>query len=134
MIASNRRILVVEDDAGTSRLFDEILRHLGMHIDFVVDGVEALEYIRNEPPDLVILDIALPRLDGWDVLDAMRKGEMAPDVPVVVITAHGQGMSAERAMDKGAQRFFEKPFIPSEVVAAVAELLPAVVAADPSDE
>ncbi len=120
---NGRRVLVVDDDAGTRRLIGEILRPLVFDVDFAEDGAQALEQVRASVPDLVILDIALPRLTGWQVLAAIRQGR-APRVPVIVITAHGQGMAAERALDGGAHRFFEKPFIPSELAEAVCDLLP----------
>jgi CheY-like chemotaxis protein len=116
-------VLVVEDDPGASRLVGEILRPLDVNVEFVVDGVDALESLRSSTPDLVILDIALPRVDGWEVLNTLNQAQRG--VPVIVITAHGQGMAAERALDGGAKRFFEKPFIPAELAAAVTELLPA---------
>jgi CheY-like chemotaxis protein len=121
---SRHRVLVVEDDQGSSRLVGEILRPRGVEIEFVGDGVAALESLRGSTPDLVILDIALPRVDGWEVLNTLRQAQR--DVPVIVITAHGQGSSAERARIGGANRFFEKPFIPAELALAVDELLPTV--------
>lgn len=121
---SSKRVLVVEDDLATSRLIGEILRPSRAELEFVEDGVDALASLVKSAPDLIILDIALPRVDGWHVLDALRQGRLLTgDVPVIVITAHGQGMAAERALDGGANRFFEKPFIPAELALAVEELL-----------
>ncbi len=120
---SRYQVLVVEDDQGSSRLVGEILRPRDVEVEFVGDGVAALESLRGSTPDLVILDIALPRVDGWEVLNTLRQAQR--DVPVIVITAHGQGSSAERARAGGANRFFEKPFIPAELALAIDELLPA---------
>lgn len=116
--------LVIEDDPGSSRLVGEILRKSGVDAEFVVDGIDALVSLHETIPDIVILDIALPRVNGWQVLHALRMGELASAVPIIVITAHGQGTSARRALDGGADRFFEKPFLPAEMAAAVADLLP----------
>ena len=115
--------LVVEDDPSSSRLVGEILRKGGVDAEFVVDGIDALVSLNDSTPDLVILDIALPRVDGWQVLHALRMGDLAGNIPIIVITAHGQGNSARRALDGGADRFFEKPFMPAELAAAVQELL-----------
>ena len=82
---------------------------------------EALESLRASVPDLVVLDLALPRIDGWEILNTLQQA--GREIPVVIITAHGQGSAAERAYEKGASRFFEKPFIPGELKEAVAELL-----------
>ena len=118
---TDRRILVVEDDVGTSRLVGEILRSDGIQIEYAADGVDALETLRTSMPDLVVLDLALPRIDGWEILNTLQQA--GREIPVVIITAHGQGGAAERAFEAGASRFFEKPFIPGELKEAVAELL-----------
>lgn len=118
---TERRILVVEDDAGTSRLVGEILRSEGVVIEYAADGVDALETLRRSVPDLVVLDLALPRIDGWEILNTLQQA--GREIPVVIITAHGQGSAAERAFAAGANRFFEKPFIPGELKEAVDELL-----------
>lgn len=121
---AERKILVIEDDLATCRLIGEVLRPTGAEIEFDFDGVDALTSLIASTPDLIILDIALPRLDGWHVLDAMRRRGIATEVPVIVVTAHGQGSAADRALNGGADRFFEKPFIPSDLLEAVEELLP----------
>ena len=118
---TERRILVVEDDVGTSRLVGEILRSEGIQIEYASDGVDALRTLRTSVPDLVVLDLALPRIDGWEILNTLQQA--GREIPVVIITAHGQGSAAERAFEKGASRFFEKPFIPGELKVAVDELL-----------
>jgi CheY-like chemotaxis protein len=125
---TDRRILIVEDDAGTSRLVGEILRSDGIEIEYAADGVAALETLRTSVPDLVVLDLALPRIDGWEILNTLQQAGRA--IPVVIITAHGQGSAAERAYEKGASRFFEKPFIPGELRDAVVELLEQSVSTD----
>ncbi len=122
---TKRTVLVVEDDPAASRLVGKILQPRDVEVEFVVDGVDALESLRNSTPDLVILDLALPRVDGWEVLNTLSQARR--DVPVIVITAHGQGSAANRALDRGAQRFFEKPFIPGELAVAIDELLPAEI-------
>jgi CheY-like chemotaxis protein len=118
---AERRILVVEDDAGTSQLVGKILRSEGIVIEYAADGLDALETLRRSVPDLVVLDLALPRIDGWEILNTLQQA--GREIPVVIITAHGQGSAAERAFAAGASRFFEKPFIPAELKDAVDELL-----------
>jgi two-component system response regulator MtrA len=118
---SNPRILVVEDDPASSQLVIQILKSRDVSIEVADDGVAALESLRVTTPDLVILDLALPRVDGWEILNTLSQAQRY--VPVIVITAHGQGSAAERALNGGAKRFFEKPFIPSELAEAVDELM-----------
>ncbi len=117
------RILIVEDDPAASQLVTQILKPRDVTIEIAEDGVAALESLRESSPDLVILDIALPRVDGWEILNTLSQAQR--HVTVIVITAHGQGSAAERALNGGAQRFFEKPFIPAELAEAIDELLPA---------
>lgn len=117
------RILIVEDDPAASQLVTQILKPRDVTIEIAKDGVAALESLRETSPDLVILDLALPRVDGWEILNTLSQAQR--HVPVIVITAHGQGSAAERALNGGAQRFFEKPFIPAELAEAIDELLPA---------
>lgn len=116
--------LVIEDDPGSSRLVGEILHKSGVDTEFVADGIDALVILHKAIPDIVILDIALTRVDGWQVLHALPMGDLASAVPIIVITAHGQGTSARKALDGGADRFFEKPFRPAELAATVEALLP----------
>lgn len=118
---SAQKILIVEDDMNAGRLIASLIASPVVEVEHVVDGLYALESLRAATPDLVILDLALPRVDGWEVLNTLHQAKR--DVPVIVVTAHGQGSSAERAFEAGADRFFEKPFIPAELVAAVVELL-----------
>ena len=118
---SKHKILIVEDDLNAGRLIASLVASSDVEVELVVDGLYALESLRLATPDLVILDIALPRVDGWEVLNTLQQAQRG--VAVIVVTAHGQGSSAERAIEAGADRFFEKPFIPAELTAAVAELL-----------
>ena len=120
---SDQTVLIVEDDANSGRLIGSLLASVGVDSELVTDGVEALERLRDTSPACVILDLALPRIDGWDVLRTLYQA--GREVPVIVVTAHGQGDGASRARELGAKRFFEKPFEPAELTEAVAEVLAA---------
>ena len=120
---TDQTVLIVEDDPNSGRLIGNVLASVGLSSDLVTDGVEALKRLREETPGCVILDLALPRIDGWEVLRTLHQA--GRKVPVIVVTAHGQGDGANRARELGAVRFFEKPFEPSELTAAVAEVLAA---------
>lgn len=120
---SDQAVLIVEDDPNSARLIGNVLASVGVSSDLVSDGVEALERLREETPGCVILDLALPRIDGWEVLRTLHHA--GRNVPVIVVTAHGQGDGANRARELGAARFFEKPFEPAELTAAVTEVLAA---------
>ena len=85
------------------------------------DGEEVLELARANPPDLVILDVMLPRRNGLDVLEEMRRDEELRDIPVVVVTAWTH--SVDEALEKGAAGVLSKPFHPEELSGIVQELL-----------
>lgn len=118
---SDQTVLIVEDDASSGKLIASLLASCGLASELVTDGLLALERLREATPGLVILDLALPRVDGWEVLRTLHQA--GRDIPVIVVTAHGQGDGANRARELGARRFFEKPFVPSELTAAVTEVL-----------
>ncbi len=118
----SRTVLIVEDDRNVGMLMSNLLAAQGFATELVIDGLLALERLREATPGLVILDLALPRVDGWEVLTTLHQA--GRKVPVIVVTAHGQGEGANRAKALGASRFFEKPFVPDQLVAAVEELLP----------
>ncbi len=120
---SDRTVLIVEDDASSAKLIASVLAAVGIESELVTDGLAALERLREETPGCVILDLALPHIDGWEVLRTLHHA--GRDVPVIVVTAHGQGDGATRARELGAKRFFEKPFVPAELTEAVAEVLAA---------
>jgi CheY-like chemotaxis protein len=117
------RILVVEDSAVIRRLIEVCLRAADLEIITRDDGKSGLHAVSSESPDLVVLDIGLPGLDGWQVLDRIRKDDATHDIPVVVLTAHAEEESRRRANEGGADAFVTKPFQPNDFRATVLSLL-----------
>jgi len=117
------RILVVEDSAVIRRLIEVCLRAADLEIVTRDDGRAGLKAVSSEAPDLVVLDIGLPGIDGWKVLDGIRRDEMTSGIPVVVLTAHAEEESRRRARDGGADAFVTKPFQPNDFRATVLALL-----------
>jgi len=101
------RVLVVDDDAASRRLLDVRLRALDCQVVMAADGQEALSAISRVAPELVLLDLQMPRMNGMEVLRALRNEGI--DVPVIVITAHGSIETAVEAMKEGAHDFITKP-------------------------
>jgi DNA-binding response OmpR family regulator len=115
-----RRILVAEDDpkiAASVRLY---LEHAGFEVTIAYDGRQALADARAAPPDLVILDLMLPRVDGLSVCRALRANS---DVPVIMLTAMTTEEDTLRGLDVGADDYMTKPFSPRELVARVRAVL-----------
>jgi DNA-binding NtrC family response regulator len=107
MLTSGARVLIVDDDAASRRLLEVRLRPLACDVATAGNGEEALTAIRKDVPDLVLLDLRMPKMSGIEVLRALHKE--AINVPVIVITAHGSVETAVEAMKEGACDFITKP-------------------------
>ncbi len=116
-------VLVIEDSASVRRLIDVCLRPLNAEMRFAEDGLIGLDSARAAVPDVIILDIGLPGLDGWEVLSQLRSGPSTLDIRVLVLTAHAQPEMADRAAAGGADAFMTKPFRPNELRDSVEALL-----------
>ncbi len=116
--ATSQRILVVEDSSATRRLIELCLQDTAWEVDMQGDGASALAAADLRNPDLVILDIGLPDIDGWEVLEQLRK-RPGSDVSVLVITAHADAASRLRAEVDSVDGFLPKPFHPDELRDAV---------------
>ncbi|HSJ29760.1 MAG TPA: response regulator [Acidimicrobiia bacterium] len=118
-----QRILVIEDSAVIRRLIEVCLRAADLDIHMSEDGPSGLEAVRTESPDLLVLDIGLPGMDGWQVLDHIRNDPSTRSLPVVVLTAHAEEESRRRADEGGADAFVTKPFQPNDFRQTVLDLL-----------
>ena len=116
-------VLVIEDSASVRRLIDVCLRPIGAEMRFAEDGLIGLDAARGAVPDVIILDIGLPGLDGWEVLAQLRSDPSTLDIRVLVLTAHAQPEMADRAAAGGADAFMTKPFRPSDLRVSVEALL-----------
>ena len=112
-----KRILIVEDEEQMARMLDIRLRANGYATDTVVDGEAALESISSAPPDLVLLDAMLPKVDGFEVLQAMK--EKTETVPVILLTARSQEADVVRGLKMGARDYITKPFSPVELMSRI---------------
>ncbi|MDQ7820214.1 MAG: response regulator transcription factor [Armatimonadota bacterium] len=113
-------ILVVEDEAEIAALLRSYLERDGHRVLAVADGEAALRQMDDVLPDLVVLDIMLPRLDGWEVLRRLRA---TATVPVIMLTARDQEEDKVRGLELGADDYVTKPFSPREVAARVRAVL-----------
>jgi CheY-like chemotaxis protein len=122
-MSMDRNVLVVEDSPGIRRLIEVCLRPLDVAVTTRDDGPSGLAAVIELRPDVVILDIGLPKMDGWEVLVRIRADESVSDVPVLVLTAHAEEESRKRADAGGADSFVTKPFQPAELRRQVLALL-----------
>ncbi|HOH19677.1 MAG TPA: response regulator transcription factor [Anaerolineaceae bacterium] len=116
----NRLILVVDDEERIVRFVRLNLEHDGFRVVEAYRGMQALDKVRTEMPDLVILDVMMPDMDGFDVLKTIRQ---ASTVPVIMLTAKGEEDDRVRGLELGADDYVTKPFSPRELVSRVRAVL-----------
>ena len=117
-------VLVVDDHTDSRTICEIILARNGYGILSAADGASGLELARAEHPSAIVLDIALPRMDGWSVLDELRKDPTTSRIPVVMCTAHSLDSYRVRAMAAGCSAFLVKPCSPQSILEAVESCLP----------
>ena len=122
-------ILVIDDDTELCSLLAEFLKREEIPVSFSHDGREGLERAKNEEFDLIVLDVMLPGLDGFEVLRQLRKHSA---VPVVMLTARGEDIDRIVGLELGADDYLPKPFNPRELVARIRSVLRRTKAAPPS--
>ncbi len=118
-----KRILVADDNMQIRMLVGAALRSLGHEIVQAVDGEEAVEMAIQAPPDLVLLDVEMPKLDGFEVLAFLRKRAETKDVKVVMLTTAAQVADKLRGAELGASEYITKPFDPKSLRSVVEAVL-----------
>jgi DNA-binding response OmpR family regulator len=114
------RVLVIDDDDDIRTLVAELLQRAGLEVDQANDGRTGLRAFHQSPPDLVVLDVSMPDMDGWQTLERIRD---LSDVPVMMVTARGAELERVRGLQAGADDYMVKPFGRQELVARVQALL-----------
>ncbi len=122
---SGEKILIVDDDAFIRRPLEFILREEGFAPRTAANGEEGLAKLEGERPDLIVLDVMMPGIDGFDVCRRVRTDARFSSIPVILLTAKGQESDRERALAVGATEFMSKPYSPSELLRRVREILSA---------
>ncbi|MBI3964976.1 MAG: response regulator [Chloroflexi bacterium] len=117
------RIVVADDEADIRRLIAFTLRRRGYLVLEASSGDAALELIRAERPDLVVLDVMMPGLTGLEVAQALALDPTTAGIPVVMLSARGQVTEVEAGIASGARTYLVKPFIPQELAARIADIL-----------
>ncbi len=116
------RVLVVDDDEVIRRLIAVNLQLEGFDVSTAVDGQDCLDKVGLIGPDVITLDVMMPRLDGWETAIQLRKSPETAHIKVVLITARAQEDDKSRASDVGADAYLTKPFDPNEMIRIVREL------------
>jgi phosphoserine phosphatase RsbU/P len=117
------RILVVDDEVDISTILTVTLRRAGYEVASAADGIEAIEAIKRQAPDLVLLDVMMPRADGLETLRRIREHPPTAQVPVIMLTARSRLTDKMKGFEGGADDYVAKPFEPAEILARVAAQL-----------
>lgn len=118
-----KKILLADDDPAIRLLITATLRSDDYQIIEATDGQETLALARREVPDLILLDIGMPRIDGFEVCRRLKMDPVTSGIHVIVLTAWNQDTDRQKARDAGADEFFTKPFSPIALLEKVADAL-----------
>lgn len=121
------RVLLVEDNEDNQIIYRTILEHVGHTVLLAGDGAEAVALVRAERPDVVLMDVSLPIMDGWEATERLQADPVTRDIPVIALTAHALDRDRARAHAVGCRAYLTKPVDPRAVLAVVADLLAARV-------
>ncbi|MBT3314765.1 MAG: response regulator [Anaerolineae bacterium] len=117
------KIVIAEDERDIRDLVAFTLRFAGHEVAAAANGEEAVELAKKENPDLILLDVRMPRMTGYDACKAIKKVPELVDTPVVFLSAKGQESEIETGMDVGAEEYLLKPFAPDQLTSRVSEIL-----------
>ena len=116
---TGQTLLLVEDNEDNRIIYSTVLRHLGYSVVEAVDGVQAIALARSVLPDLILMDISIPEVDGWEATKILRKDPATRHIPIIALTAHALADDREKAQQIGFSAYLAKPIEPRAVVAEV---------------
>jgi len=119
------RVLITEDEPNIVESLTFILKRAGYDVSAVADGEAAVRRLRGDPPDIMILDLMLPKLNGFDVLKLVKTDTLLRSLPVLVLSAKGQAYDRQLAEEIGADAFVTKPFSNRDIIEQIGRLCPA---------
>jgi len=118
-----KKIMVVDDEPNIVDVITTRLKANDYQVVAACDGLEALELVKKERPDLVILDLMLPKLDGYQVCNQLKSDEELKDIPVIMLTSLGKANEIREGLDKGADAYVAKPFNWDKLAGIISGLL-----------
>lgn len=123
-------VLLVEDFVDAREMYRDYLEFSGFRVETAGDGREAIEKARACRPDLVLMDLSLPVIDGWEATRILKADAATSHLPIVALSAHAMAPEGRRASEAGCDGFIAKPCLPHELVAEIARYLDAAAPAD----
>jgi DNA-binding response OmpR family regulator len=123
------KILAVDDEPDQLALVDLLLTDEGFEIDTAPDGLEALKKVQDAPPDLILVDASMPKMNGFTFCETLRKNTATARIPIIMVTGLRSHIARLNGLAHGANACLLKPFLPDELLAKINELLPRPVGA-----
>ena len=118
------RVLCIDDEPGVVELVSLILKSQNIQVDGAHSGTEGLKAMRIDPPDVVLLDVMMPEMDGWEVYKHMRTDDNLKDIPVIIVTARNSSFEEIIARERaGVSDYVTKPFLPNDLRKSLAKVL-----------
>ena len=117
--ATKKTVLLVEDNEDNLVVYRTILDHVGYNVLEARDGEEGVSRARQEHPDLILMDISIPKIDGWEATRRLKADRATRDIPIIALTAHALEEDRERAIAAGCDGYLAKPVEPRRVVEEV---------------
>ncbi len=118
-----KEVLIVEDNEDNSLLAEKILTYYGFKTVVMPHGQAALQYCETHKPDLILMDLSLPDIDGMEVTRLLRKKQQYQQVPIIALTAHAMRGIQETTQEAGLNDFLTKPFLPNDLITIVRKYL-----------
>ena len=125
-------LLLVEDNEDNRIIYTTVLRHIGYEVVEALDGVQAVALARSIRPDLILMDISIPEMDGWEATRILRQDPITRDIPIIALTAHALADDRERASLVGFTSYLAKPIEPRAVAAEVRRWIGGAAGVPPS--
>jgi two-component system cell cycle response regulator DivK len=116
-------VLVVDDFQDNREMYAEFLAYQGFRVIQAANGVEALDQAFTNRPDIIIMDLSLPVMDGWEATRRLKADQRTNDIPVVALTGHAMQGHSKGAMEAGCDSFVAKPCLPDQLVAEIRKML-----------
>ena len=122
-MAQGRKVLAVDDERHIVRLIQVNLERAGYQVATAFDGAEALKKVESDKPDLIVLDVMMPKMDGFEVLKRLQANPESREIPIVMLTAKAQDADVFRGWASGVSAYLTKPFNPLELITFVKRIL-----------
>jgi CheY-like chemotaxis protein len=120
---SKAKILVADDDAATRQMLEFLLQDEGYEVLLAKNGLETVQLVEKEAPDLVLLDLMMPEMDGYEALNVLRESGRLRTMPILIVSARSIPIYQEISKNLGALEHIVKPFVPDDLLAKVREAL-----------